>query len=101
MRGLLKAARAVTNPKADWYVWADPKEDGTAPNNWLAILDLCVWEWEPRRQQYYLHNFLRSQPDINFHNPDVRQAVLDNVEFWLKRVLMDSGLDAITLLLSR
>jgi len=49
-----------TNPKADWYVWADPKEDGTAPNNWLAIFGGCAWEWEPRRQQYYLHNFLRS-----------------------------------------
>lgn len=85
-----------TNPKADWYVWADPKEDGTAPNNWLAIFGGCAWEWEPRRQQYYLHNFLRSQPDINFHNPDVRQAVLDNVEFWLKKGVDGFRLDAIT-----
>ncbi|PIW59902.1 alpha-glucosidase [Shewanella sp. CG12_big_fil_rev_8_21_14_0_65_47_15] len=85
-----------TNPKADWYVWADPKEDGTAPNNWLAIFGGCAWEWEPRRQQYYLHNFLRSQPDINFHNPQVRQAVLDNVEFWLKKGVDGFRLDAIT-----
>ncbi|KPN78092.1 alpha-glucosidase [Shewanella sp. Sh95] len=85
-----------TNPKADWYVWADPKEDGTAPNNWLAIFGGCAWEWEPRRQQYYLHNFLRSQPDINFHNPEVRQAVLDNVEFWLKKGVDGFRLDAIT-----
>ncbi|BDA60960.1 alpha-glucosidase [Shewanella xiamenensis] len=85
-----------TNPKADWYVWADPKEDGTAPNNWLAIFGGCAWEWEPRRQQYYLHNFLRSQPDINFHNPKVRQAVLDNVEFWLKKGVDGFRLDAIT-----
>jgi alpha-glucosidase len=85
-----------SNDKADWYVWADPKEDGTAPNNWLAIFGGCAWEWEPRRQQYYLHNFLKSQPDLNFHNPDVREAVLGNVEFWLKKGVDGFRLDAIT-----
>ncbi|MBR9727136.1 alpha-glucosidase family protein [Shewanella intestini] len=85
-----------TNAKQDWYVWADPKQDGTAPNNWLAIFGGCAWEWEPRRKQYYLHNFLKSQPDLNFHNPDVRQAVLDNVEFWLKKGVDGFRLDAIT-----
>ncbi len=84
------------NDKADWYVWADPQEDGTAPNNWLAIFGGCAWEWEPRRQQYYLHNFLKSQPDLNFHNPEVRAAVLDNVEFWLKKGVDGFRLDAIT-----
>ncbi|RHW77765.1 alpha-glucosidase family protein [Colwellia sp. RSH04] len=84
-----------TNDKADWYVWADAKEDGTAPNNWLSIFGGTGWTWEPRRQQYYLHNFLSSQPDLNFHNPDVRQAVLDNVEFWLKRGVDGFRLDAI------
>ncbi|WP_153913258.1 alpha-glucosidase family protein [Shewanella sp. TC10] len=84
------------NDKSDWYVWADPQEDGTAPNNWLAIFGGCAWEWEPRRQQYYLHNFLKSQPDLNFHNPEVRQAVLDNVEFWLKKGVDGFRLDAIT-----
>ncbi|QHS13303.1 alpha-glucosidase family protein [Shewanella sp. Arc9-LZ] len=82
--------------KADWYVWADPKDDGSAPNNWLAIFGGCAWEWEPRRQQYYLHNFLKSQPDLNFHCPQVRQAVLDNVEFWLKKGVDGFRLDAIT-----
>ena len=84
------------NDKADWYVWADPQDDGTAPNNWLAIFGGCAWEWEPRRQQYYLHNFLKSQPDLNFHNPEVRKAVLDNVEFWLKKGVDGFRLDAIT-----
>ncbi|WP_299569300.1 alpha-glucosidase family protein [uncultured Shewanella sp.] len=84
------------NDKADWYVWADPQDDGTAPNNWLAIFGGCAWEWEPRRQQYYLHNFLKSQPDLNFHNPEVRQAVLENVEFWLKKGVDGFRLDAIT-----
>jgi alpha-glucosidase len=85
-----------SNDKADWYVWADPKEDGTAPNNWLAIFGGCAWEWEPRRQQYYLHNFLKSQPDLNFHNLAVREAVLGNVEFWLKKGVDGFRLDAIT-----
>ncbi|ABE55311.1 alpha amylase, catalytic region [Shewanella denitrificans OS217] len=85
-----------TNDKADWYVWADPKEDGTAPNNWLAIFGGCAWEWEPRRQQYYLHNFLKSQPDLNFHCEAAREAVLSNVEFWLKKGVDGFRLDAIT-----
>jgi alpha-glucosidase len=83
------------NPKADWYVWADPKPDGTPPNNWLSIFGGCAWQWEPRREQYYLHNFLTSQPDLNFHNPEVQQATLDNVRFWLQRGVDGLRLDAI------
>ena len=83
------------NSKADWYVWADAKEDGSAPNNWLSIFGGCAWQWEPRRCQYYLHNFLTQQPDLNFHNEEVRKAVLDNVEFWLKRGVDGFRLDAI------
>jgi len=85
----------LINDKADWYVWADAKEDGTAPNNWLSIFGGGAWQWEPRRGQYYLHNFLTEQPDLNFHNPDVRKAVLDNVEFWLKKGVDGFRLDAI------
>ncbi len=84
-----------SNPKNDWYVWADPKQDGSAPNNWLSIFGGCAWQWEPRRQQYYLHNFLVSQPDLNFHNEEVSQAVLENVEFWLKKGVDGFRLDAI------
>jgi len=91
----LESRENQTNDKSDWYVWADAKEDGTAPNNWLSIFGGMGWTWEPRRQQYYLHNFLTSQPDLNFHNPEVRQAVLDNVEFWLKRGVDGLRLDAI------
>ncbi len=72
------------NPKADWYVWAPPKPDGTPPNNWLSIFGGSAWQWDTRRRQYYLHNFLTSQPDLNFHHPEVRQAVLDCVRFWLE-----------------
>src|SRR5512142_1495789 len=81
-----------TNPKADWYVWADAKPDGTPPNNWLSIFGGVAWRWEPRRRQYFLHNFLTSQPDLNFHNPQVRAAALDNLRFWL-----DKGVDAFRL----
>ncbi|KAF1688183.1 alpha-glucosidase [Pseudoxanthomonas broegbernensis] len=83
------------NPKADWYVWADAREDGTPPNNWLSLFGGVAWRWEPRRRQYYLHNFLSSQPDLNFHNPQVRQATLDYVKFWLDRGVDGFRLDSI------
>jgi alpha-glucosidase len=73
------------NSKADWYVWADPKPDGTPPNNWLSVFGGSAWHWNTTRRQYYLHNFLTSQPDLNFHCPAVQSQLLDEVEFWLKR----------------
>ncbi|HJV53376.1 MAG TPA: alpha-glucosidase [Noviherbaspirillum sp.] len=82
------------NPKADWYVWADPKEDGTPPNNWLSVFGGSSWQWDTRRRQFYLHNFLSSQPDLNFHHPEVRQAHLDNLRFWLERGVDGFRLDA-------
>ena len=72
------------NPKADWYVWADCKQDGNPPNNWLSIFGGSAWQWDTRRCQYYMHNFLTSQPDLNFHNPEVQDALLDTVKFWLE-----------------
>lgn len=73
------------NPRADWYVWADPKPDGTPPNNWLSVFGGPAWQWEARREQYYLHNFLTSQPDLNLHNPATLDAVLAELAFWLDR----------------
>ena len=84
-----------TNPKADWYVWADAREDGTPPNNWMSLFGGVAWRWEPRRGQYYLHNFLSSQPDLNFHTPQVQQATLDYVQFWLDRGVDGFRLDSI------
>jgi len=83
------------NPKADWYVWANARADGTPPNNWLSIFGGVAWQWEPRRGQYYLHNFLAQQPDLNFHNPDVQRVSLDSVRFWLERGVDGLRLDAI------
>ena len=73
------------NPKADWYIWADPKADGTPPNNWLSVFGGSAWQWDARRRQYYMHNFLTSQPDLNFHNPEVQDQVLADIRFWLQR----------------
>lgn len=84
-----------TNAKADWYVWADPLPDGSPPNNWPAVFGGRAWEWNPTRGQYYLHNFLASQPDLNFHNPDVQQAVLDIMRFWLERGIDGFRLDTV------
>ena len=82
------------NPKADWYVWSDPLPDGNPPNNWLSVFGGSSWQWDTRRRQYYLHNFLASQPDLNFHHPDVQQAQLDGLRFWLERGVDGVRLDA-------
>ena len=84
-----------TNPKADWYVWADAKPDGTPPNNWLSIFGGSAWEWHGGRMQYYLHNFLTTQPDLNLHTPAVQDALLDVERFWLRRGVDGFRLDTI------
>lgn len=83
------------NPKSDWYVWADPNPDGTAPNNWQAIFGGIAWEWDPRRRQYYFHNFLKEQPDFNFHNPAVQDYLLSTMRFWLERGVDGFRLDTV------
>jgi len=84
-----------SNPKADWFVWADPKPDGTAPNNWLSVFGGSAWAWDSRREQYYLHNFLTSQPDLNLHHLPVQDALLDVARFWLERGVDGFRLDTI------
>jgi alpha-glucosidase len=83
------------NPKADWYVWADAKADGSPPNNWQSVFGGPAWHWDARRCQYYLHNFLPEQPDLNVHNPDVQDALLDVARFWLDRGVDGFRIDAI------
>lgn len=80
---------------ADWYVWADPKPDGTPPNNWQSVFGGSSWEYSPERGQYYLHNFLIQQPDMNLRNPKVQDAQLKVLDFWLKRGVDGFRLDAI------
>ncbi len=90
-----ESRRDRTNPKADWYVWADPKADGSPPNNWMSVFGGVSWEWDARRGQYYLHNFLASQPDLNLHNRQVQDALLRVARFWLERGVDGFRLDAI------
>ncbi len=84
-----------TNPKADWYVWADPRPDGSPPSNWQSVFGGSAWQWDGPRKQYYLHNFLTSQPDLNVHNRDVQNALLDVARFWLRRGVDGFRLDAL------
>lgn len=83
------------NSKADWYVWADAKPDGTPPNNWLSIFGGPAWAWDGERMQYYLHNFLAEQPDLNLHNPEVQDALLSVAQFWMERGVDGFRLDTI------
>src|SRR2546422_812322 len=73
------------SPQRDWYVWRDPKPDGSLPNNCLSAFGGPAWTWDERTRQYYLHTFLKEQPDLNWRNPAVRRAMLDTLEFWLER----------------
>ena len=89
-------SRAARNgPRADWYVWANPLPNGAPPNSWLSVFGGSAWAWDSRRRQYYLHNFLASQPDLNFHNPAVQAALLETMRFWLDRGVDGFRLDTV------
>ncbi len=77
---------------ADWYVWADANADGTPPNNWLSYFGGPAWTWDARREQYYLHHFLSTQPNLNLHNPEVVQEIKNTAAYWL-----DMGVDGFRL----
>jgi alpha-glucosidase len=77
-----------SSPKRDWYIWRDPKPDGSLPNNWLSLFGGNAWEWDEATGQYYLHTFVKEQPDLNWRNPEVKAAMLDVLRFWL-----ESGVD--------
>ena len=82
------------HPRRDWYVWRDPKPGGSPPNNWLGVFGGLAWELDDRTGQYYLHSFLKEQPDLNWRNPAVKAAMLDNVRFWLDRNVDGLRIDA-------
>ena len=84
-----------TNAKADWYVWSNPKPDGTPPNNWQSVFGGPAWTWDARRCQYYLHTFLKEQPQLNLRNPKVQDALLKVARFWLARGVDGFRLDAL------
>jgi len=81
----LESRSSRTNPKRDWYVWQDAKDDGSPPNNWLSVFGGGAWEWDPETEQYYLHSFLKEQPDLNWRNPQVQETFFNEVRFWLEK----------------
>ncbi|MEO6717572.1 MAG: alpha-amylase family glycosyl hydrolase [Novosphingobium sp.] len=86
---------ARVGPRADWYVWANSKRDGTPPNNWQSVFGGPAWTWDARRGQYYMHTFLKEQPQLNVHNLAVQDALLDVARFWLERGVDGFRLDAL------
>src|SRR5271166_4138172 len=84
-----------TASRRDWYVWRDPAPDGGPPNNWLSEFGGSAWTLEPTTGQYYYHAYLREQPDLNWRNPAVREAMLDVLRFWLDRGVDGFRVDAI------
>jgi alpha-glucosidase len=88
-----------TNAKADWYVWADAKPDGSPPCNWQSVFGGPAWTWDARRGQYYMHNFLSGQPQINGHNVQVQDALLSVARFWLDRGVDGFRIDALNFMM--
>jgi alpha-glucosidase len=83
-----------SNPRRNWYLWRDPKPDGSPPNNWVSVFGGSVWQWDAGTQQYYMHTFLDSQPDLNWREPAMRAAMFDALKFWLDRGVDGFRLDA-------
>ena len=84
----LESRSSKDNPKRDWYIWHDAKADGSPPNNWLSVFGGSAWEWDAATGQYYYHAFLKEQPDLNWRNPQVQEAMMNVMRFWL-----DKGVD--------
>ena len=83
-----EARSSRDNPKRDWYIWKDPKPDGSPPTNWQSVFGGSGWEYDEHTGQYYYHAFLKEQPDLNWRNPEVKEAMFDVIRFWL-----DKGVD--------
>ncbi|MCR5107118.1 MAG: alpha-glucosidase [Lachnospiraceae bacterium] len=92
----LESRASKDNDKSDWYIWMDPKEDGSEPNNWRSIFGGSAWTYCEERGQYYLHTFLSEQPDVNWENPKVRQALYDVANYWLDKGVGGFRMDAVT-----
>ena len=92
----LESKKSRTNAKSDWYIWRDAKEDGSAPTNWRGIFGGSAWTYCEERGQYYLHTFAEAQPDLNWENPEVREALFAAANFWLAKGVGGFRIDAIT-----
>lgn len=84
----LESRSSRDNPKRNWYMWEDSPSDGKYPNNWLSVFGGSAWEWDEKTGQFYYHGFLKEQPDLNWRNPEVQEAMFEVMRFWL-----DKGVD--------
>lgn len=92
----IESSSSRDNAKSDWYIWRDAKPDGSAPTNWRSIFGGSAWTWCEARQQYYLHTFLKEQPDLNWENPDMRNALYEAALYWVKKGVGGFRMDAVT-----
>ena len=92
----IESRSSKDNPKRDWYIWADPKSDGSEPNNWESIFNGSTWEYDNTTKQYYFHLFSKKQPDLNWSNPDVREAIFKMMNWWFEKGIDGFRVDAIT-----
>ena len=92
----VESRKSRSKEYADWYIWRDAKEDGSAPTNWRSVFGGSAWEWCEERGQYYLHTFATQQPDLNWENPEVRKALFDIANFWANKGVGGFRIDAIT-----
>jgi alpha-glucosidase len=95
----IESRSSRSNPKRDWYLWRDAAADGGPPNNWLSNFGGLGWEWDANTGQYYFHSFLKQQPDVNWRNPELSEAMLDVLRFWLDRGVDGFRVDVMWLLI--
>ncbi len=95
----MESRTSRTGRYADWYVWADAKSDGSPPSNWQSVFGGPAWTWDARRGQYFMHNFLKEQPQLNGHNPEVQAALIGVARFWLDRGVDGFRVDAINFMM--
>jgi len=92
----IESKSSKDNPKRDWYIWKDPKPDGSEPNNWESIFNGSTWEFDETTGQYYFHLFSKKQPDLNWENEEVKKAVFDMMNWWFDKGIDGFRVDAIT-----
>ena len=98
-RWFIESRLSRQNPRRDWYIWRDPKPDGSPPNNWGSFFGGPAWTLDKITGQYYLHQFVKEQPELNWRNPELRAAMLDTLRFWLKRGVDGFRMDVIGFLI--
>ncbi len=95
----IESRRSRDNPRRDWYIWRDPRPDGSPPNNWGSAFGGPAWTWDEATGQYYLHQFLKEQPELNWRQPEVRAAMMDVLRFWMERGVDGFRIDVVSLLI--